>query len=122
MSHDEIIAVIQARRDGKEIEARLTEAGAATQRLYNSSSEHDKQTLFQSGAALKMAPVKEGVWLPPISPTFNFVSYDYRIKPEPPKPREWWIMPGPICVIRGSQSEVEPKSFIHVREVPPKEG
>lgn len=47
---------------------------------------------------------------------FNFSITDYRIKPEPPKPREWWINPvdGNLSVSISNQPEA---GFTHVREV-----
>lgn len=61
MTHDEMIAVIQAHKAGKAIEVR------------------DRGwPIAHWGAS---------------DPNWNFLCYDYRIKPEPPKPREWWIYP-----------------------------
>jgi hypothetical protein len=28
---------------------------------------------------------------PASNPSWDFNTYEYRIKPEPPKPREWWL-------------------------------
>lgn len=60
MTHDEMIAVIQAHKDGKPIQRKKEWAG-------------DK------------------CWSDLSVPTFDFTNFDHRIKPEPPKPREFWL-------------------------------
>ena len=92
MTHDEMIAVIQAHRDGKAIQF----------------------------CGYGMA----GAWDDVIHPDWDFANYEYRIKPEPQKPREWWIerMPDgeknlwtcPRSAVIGRYQEI-----IHVREVLP---
>lgn len=57
MTHDEMIAVIQAHKEGKQIQSR-----------------------------------RGDWWIDIFEPSWDFSKYDYRIKPEPPKPREWWIV------------------------------
>lgn len=49
--------------------------------------------------------------------------YEYRIKPEPPKPREWWLVPG-VDMIKETKKEAQLAAdlaglteVIHVREV-----
>jgi hypothetical protein len=59
MTHEEMIAVLQAHKDGKKIECR---------------------TKWEE--CWKAAPT---------NPCWNFDLYDYRIKPEPPKPKELWV-------------------------------
>ena len=59
MTHDDVIAVVHAHRDGKAIQYRNKCGGIEWQdRVVNDL-------------------------------TFNLETYDYRIKPEPPKPREF---------------------------------
>lgn len=94
MTHDEMIAVLEAHRDGKVIEC---------------------------------SPLGSGLWLPFDGggfPPRTFHAYEYRIKPEPQQPREWWIerMPDgeknlwtcPRSAVIGRYQEI-----IHVREVLP---
>lgn len=59
MTHDEMITVIQAHRDGKVLEA--CDAGTG-----------------------------QWTWCRQ-PPSWDFREYDYRVKPEPTKPREFWI-------------------------------
>ena len=59
MSDDEILEVVQAHKEGKKIESR---------------------------------PLHLDQWFPILSlssPTWNFAENDYRVAPEPRKPREW---------------------------------
>jgi hypothetical protein len=58
MTHDEMIAVITAHRDGKKVE-------------------------FRRNGDDRWGVVDDPVW--------DFALGEYRIKPEPPKPREWWV-------------------------------
>lgn len=64
---------------------------------------------------------------------FNFASAEYRIKPEPPKPREWWIRLNSDGVIIPSDTNLADNQgyfdrldvfkynsqIVHVREVLP---
>lgn len=95
MSHDEMIAVISAHRDGKPLQMRL----------YRETSEN--------------------AWLDIPDPTFRFHYTDYRIKPIPPKPREWWFVKdlgeGNGCY-GWTRHDVEQEGIpyleqVHVREV-----
>lgn len=46
--------------------------------------------------------------------------YAYRVKPQPPKPREWWIRQGDESVIpycEDTDGSFARNKFIHVREV-----
>ena len=93
MTHDEIIAVVAAHRDGKAIEWRNIRSNSEWRDLVD-------------------------------IPAWSFNNTEYRIKPEPPKPREWWIerMPDgetnlwtcPRSAVIGRAQEI-----IHVREVLP---
>jgi len=90
MTHDEMIAVIQAHRDGKTIQFR----------------DRDSQ----------------GKWddLHPVCFSANFGTYDYRVKPEPPKPREFWLIRScddvPFTAYSCRQRGITDNQ-IHVREV-----
>lgn len=91
MTPNEMIAVIQAYRDGKKIQVRLTKAGLVMRRLMTTLG-RDSETeteLVESGAAFK-GPSNYGEdWTDRVENRyFNFVSYDYLVKPEP---REWLI-------------------------------
>lgn len=89
MTHNEIIAVIAAHRDGKAVEWKLK---------------------IQRGDVWRDSKKEDEPW--------NFVVADYRIKPEPTKPREWWIYPvygDSDCAIETSPTA----GFVHVREVLP---
>lgn len=59
---------------------------------------------------------------------FDFAHYDYRVRPEPPKPREWWLvtLPNgkPISVFTTYEAadlfiagRLSPHAIVHVREV-----
>lgn len=90
MTHDEMIAVIQAHKEGKEIECSMK----------------DKNCWGKS------------------TPDWAFHYCDYRVKPVPPEPREWWLHDGRAHLseshainsrmVLGSSYPV-----IHVREVLP---
>lgn len=87
MTHDEMIAVIQAHKEGKTIEA---------------------CAIGYTNWRVTADP-----------PTWNFYAMDYRVKPEPPKPKEFWLKG---CYIYcnsqcrdNDQWSVGP--VIHVREV-----
>lgn len=97
MSHDEMIAVIQAHAAGKTIQHR------------------------RRGA-------QEWSDLHPMCFSASFEVYDYRIKPEPPKPKEWWLIshndtePCGLCGVFESADEATShhatfSSLIRVREV-----
>lgn len=99
MSHDEMIAVIAADRDGKIVEARS----------YPDFGPGNPWTECTD------------------EPSWNFDEVEYRIKPEPPKPREWWIH---VPVVHASTRDIFPcpqsyvpdgEKEIHVREVLPDE-
>lgn len=64
MTHNEIASVVQASKEGKPIQYRFV----ATE-----------------------GPWQDDDRTEPHRPDFNFFSYDYRIKPEPPKAREFMI-------------------------------
>lgn len=97
MTHDEMIAVIQAHRDGKVVQWKLNVLHIAASPWQDCKSEDEP---------------------------WNFVVAEYRIKPEPPKPKEWWICYDEInetgeperplfCLVEQSTSRKQ----IHVREV-----
>jgi hypothetical protein len=101
MSPNEMIAVIQAHKDGKRLQYRLQDSGLG-------------------------GPWKDT----PDDPMFAFNVSDYRVKPEPPKPREWWICydhdPGESGAIICSVRQNEPlrstiRKQVHVREVLPEQ-
>jgi len=95
MTHDEIIAVVQAHKEGKTIQAK-TKGG-----------EFEWADIFAN------------------RPLWNFSSVDYRVKSEPPKPREFWIccngitedgfLLNPVIFPR---APICNRNVIHVREVP----
>lgn len=62
MTHDEMIAVIEAHRDGKLVQYRYA----------SSALRRDERWFDVSG-----------------SQTFNFQNHEYRVKPEP---MEWWLV------------------------------
>lgn len=62
MSHDEMIAVIQAHKEGTPIQAQLKRGGGPWQEFTDS---------LECG--------------------WDTWTWDYRIKPEPPKPRTFWL-------------------------------
>lgn len=93
MTHDEMISVIQAHRDGKDVQLRWRDNGL--------------------------------VWITvKAHPNWHFDRADYRIKPEPPKPREWWLRNRECgCCWNVSDSPFLDPGYpgIHVREVLPEE-
>lgn len=97
MTHDEMIAVIAAHRDLKAVQWRLKSNIGQWNRWFD---------------------------CPPDHKNWNFVVADFRIKPEPPKPREWWI----VAYKDGSVVAGEPYfaghpvGCIFVREVLPSTG
>jgi hypothetical protein len=91
MTHNEMIRVLEAHRDGKPIEARQLD--------HSTRGRH---------------------WMPvSADPTcrWMFDHFEYRIKPEPPKPREWWIhfISNDSADIQSDRSHCD--KCIHVREV-----
>jgi hypothetical protein len=63
-----------------------------------------------------------------IDPAWNFGDWDYRVKPEPPKPREWWFVKnlGSDGAARYGWTRYDVKQIgvdyleqVHVREVLP---
>lgn len=100
MTHEEMIAVIQADKDGKAIEM----------------------------DALHHEGVTENGWCDYTGSGFDFKELRYRIKPTPPKPREWWVnkYAGYFTFhdseVKAKDSKnCECKRTIHVREVLPEE-
>ena len=96
MAADEIIAVVQAHKEGKQIECRPR------------AGQQDDWTKAD--------------------PIWNFPFYDYRVKPEPPKPREWWLNEYDFQAFFGPHPTLEAAiagktngylRSIHVREVLP---
>ncbi len=65
MTDDEIIAVVQAHKEGKQIQARVLESSPS----------------YCFGLDGKWMMLNVGVW--------DFANVEYRIAPEPRKPREW---------------------------------
>lgn len=88
MSHEEMIAVIAASRDGKPTEWRHL-------------------------------PTHE--WSPFQGDFWDFTNYDYRIKPTPPKPREWHLPPELLDSISALDFLCKPGDSILIREVLPEE-
>lgn len=68
MTDSEIIAVVTAHKEGKQIQHRL-----------NDNTEGNP-------SEREWKDVEIGYAWP-----WNFLERDYRVKPEPRKPREWWI-------------------------------
>lgn len=88
---DEILAVVQAFKDGREIQ-------------------------FQEGSY---------EWEDCECPNWNFRDYSYRVKPEPPKPREFWLVKNGYqkCPdFSGYDRKQDDVDNIHVREVLPRGG
>lgn len=97
MTHDDMIAVIAADRDGKVLQARRRDG---TSYSWEDCITGDPLRIF-----------------------LNFQEWNYRIKPEPPKPREWHIGPmSPADIIsstvqRGVITGPLINTWIKVREV-----
>lgn len=97
-THEEMIAVIQAHKEGETVE-------------------------FRQRARSQWLDCREPIW--------DFSDFDYRIKPTPPKPREWQISPiSPPSEIAHTDPPVQygvitgPRldgRFMTVREVLPEE-
>lgn len=115
-----MIAVITAHRDGKEIEVRATKDGIACAKLF---SKQPPEVLADIETGERMTEAQMLEWSPAKPPIqFNFSAWEYRIKPEPPKPREWWIVTGENGkVIAGTHACMHgiPIGCVHVREVLP---
>jgi hypothetical protein len=100
MSHDEMIAVIQAHKAGKQIEIQYHGCSPETWALCGDD---------------------------PF--TFNFTQLDFRVKPEPPKPRDFWICytadpthsGSYIYGVKQNEPLHDSRKQIHVREVLPEE-
>jgi len=106
MTHDEKIEVIQADKEGRPLQSRKCDHYCEV------ACRHISETEWEE---IKKGPAQ-----------FNFGHNDYRIKPSPPKPREWWIIKAPGIGVeiyhdkvlatqeaeRYMQAEV-----IHVREI-----
>ncbi len=69
-----------------------------------------------------------GPWFETAIPDWNFHRFDYRVRPEPPKPREWWIAAyrtNRMAHVFRSEHDAQSlcyitelaEPFIHVREV-----
>ncbi len=85
-----MIAVIQAHKEGKKIQNRYAMQPGESNR-YNEFEDIE-------------------------NPSWNFNKYDYRVAPEPRKPREWWIEPLKYGLCRMSE-EASTCALWHVREV-----
>ncbi len=47
-----------------------------------------------------------------------FGNLTYRVRPEPPKPREWWIsLKNPLSIISYRPTDIKCDGWVHVREV-----
>ena len=87
MTDDEIIAVVQAHKEGKKIQVRSRICGS---------------------------------WAGCENPAWAFDNLDYRVAPEPRKPREWWVMEhigGSLTVSHIEPNESPCFKVIRVREV-----
>lgn len=98
MTHDQMIAVIQAHKEGKHVQCKLNPSGIVNQELIERADALLKERLAALGAATHVKPAYD--WSDKTCDLFDFVSYDYRVKPEPPKPREGyisygWLQPAP---------------------------
>ena len=93
MTDDEIIAVVQAHKEGKKIQNRYA---------------------MQPGEANRY-----NEWIAIDNPSWNFFNYDYRVAPEPRKPREFWLVEY-HWTSQGEpffRNEPHKEYAIHVREV-----
>lgn len=88
MTHDEMITVIEADREGLLLQVRKVKSRSG----YEDRWQDRNNSSRQSG--------------------FNFRECEYRIKPPP---REWWI--SPECGAVTFVSPTEQPGWIHVREV-----
>lgn len=88
MTHDEMIAVLQAHKEGKAIQAK---------------SKHDLDL-----------DAKWQAFTTHLACGWDTFTWDYRVKPEPPKPRERWIA---FCPIAGHIERVtETKPILECSE------
>lgn len=85
-----------------------------------------------AGKPIEFKGVNEGncEWQEVPYPTWQFDTYDYRVKPEPPKPKEWILVPfgernnlenytlEPLYALRPSDQRNRWTGVIHVLEVP----
>jgi hypothetical protein len=100
MEINDMIAVLRAAKEGKQIQ-------------------HRRAT----------PPFESGIWINSYGGcSWDFSEYDYRVKPEPPKPREWFLVshannePCSVCGLHSSRNEAATgrnnlMGVIHVREV-----
>ena len=113
-----MIAVITAYKEGKTVQARRTTHGRELDNALNNSGRSSH--LIGIGA---MQPLNVDIdqWHDVTNLRGNFVHYDYRVKPEPKKPREWWIRPESLEkeMLAFYETAASPyrHNFIHVREV-----
>ncbi len=47
---------------------------------------------WDAGKLIEFRTRGTGMWMPVSNPTWDFHAYDYRITPDPPKPREGWLV------------------------------
>ena len=91
MTNQEIIEILVAHSNGKQIQIRKM----GTQQGF-----------------------RDGKWYDVENPRWNFEDNDYRVAPEPPKPREWWLDQSGIALRVWNENEkFRPSNLIHVREV-----
>ncbi len=82
--------------------------------------EQTKAALKAHGGPYEYWSAKQDAWLPPPDAPAWFSADVYRVKPQPPKPREWWIVGG--CEAWESEALARHSApmgaeIIHVREV-----
>ncbi|SRR6266436_2001798 len=82
MTDDDIIAVVQAHKDGKPIQSRAKETYFTARTNETNWSEVHFGAMVTDGFA-------QG---------FDFRRYDYRVAPEPRKPREWDVVEKGDCI------------------------
>lgn len=119
MTHDEMIAVIQAHKEGRTVQCKLNASGIVNQELIDRADKLLKERLVASGAAKYVKPAYD--WSDKTCDLFDFVSYEYRVKPEPPKPREGFVYSSNILVLEAFAREfpgaVGTDRMVKVREV-----
>lgn len=126
--------IIEARSNGLSIERRLTERGIALgQFLYDHRNDLRMGIILADDSIVVLVHELRN-WFNHDTSEFNFSYYDYRIKPEPPKPREWWlnIYGNDIDEVamhataesaeRGREGSEADCVCVHVREVLPDDG
>ena len=105
MTDDQILEVVQAHKEGKQIQC----SKRISIPVWGTGPDGNWSDCGVLGSTI--------IW--------NFIEYDYRVKPEPRKPREWWIkmgthgyggMPDVITSMR-PHSDIHTEDYIHVREV-----